>query len=78
HRGSYDATFGNPSYQTAASYYQDSFQYSIMIYINAGYTGADTKGVYGYGPKEDDIAAIQKLYGAKMSTRTGDTAGSDT
>lgn len=73
HPGSYDASLGNPSYQNDAAYYQDSLQYSIMSYFNAGYTGADTKGVYGYGPMVDDIAAIQKLYGANMSTRTGDT-----
>nr|WP_255606826.1 M10 family metallopeptidase C-terminal domain-containing protein [Serratia sp. HRI] len=73
HSGSYDASLGNPSYQNDAAYYQDSLQYSIMSYFNAGYSGADTKGVYGYGPMVDDIAAIQKLYGANMSTRTGDT-----
>ncbi|MBH2928800.1 M10 family metallopeptidase [Serratia marcescens] len=73
HPGSYDASLGNPSYQNDAAYYQDSLQYSIMSYFNAGYTGADTKGVYGYGPMVDDIAAIQKLYGANMNTRTGDT-----
>ncbi|BCZ57589.1 hypothetical protein SL267_22060 [Serratia marcescens] len=44
-----------------------------MSHFNAGYTGADTKGVYGYGPMVDDIAAIQKPYGANMNTRTGDT-----
>ena len=44
--GSYDASLGNPSYQNDAAYYQDSLQYSIMSYFNAGYTGADTKGVW--------------------------------
>lgn len=73
HLGAYDAARGNPSYQHDAEYYQDSLQYSIMSYFDASYTGADAKGVYGYGPMVDDIAAIQKLYGANMSTRTGDT-----
>jgi serralysin len=73
HPGKYDASKGNPTYQDDARYYQDSLQYSIMSYFDASYTGADTKGVYGYGPMIDDIAAMQKLYGANMNTRTGDT-----
>ncbi|CAI2428965.1 serralysin family metalloprotease [Serratia proteamaculans] len=73
HPGDYDASQGNPTYGDDARYYQDSVQYSIMSYFDGNYTGSDTKGISGYGPMIDDIAAMQKLYGANMETRTGDS-----
>lgn len=44
-----------------------------MSYWEVENTGGDFKGHYSAGPLMDDIAAIQKLYGANMTTRTGDT-----
>ncbi|MEZ2828110.1 serralysin family metalloprotease [Serratia liquefaciens] len=74
HPGDYDASDDkDPTYIDDAVYYQDSVQYSIMSYFSGNNTGSDTKGVNGYGPMIDDIAAMQKLYGANMETRTGDS-----
>jgi len=71
HPGDYNG--GNPSYYTDALYQQDSRQYTVMSYFNAYNTGANHQGYYGQTPLLDDIAAIQFVYGANMSTRSGDT-----
>ncbi|UMB74790.1 serralysin family metalloprotease [Dickeya fangzhongdai] len=72
HPGDYDASDGNPGYKDV-TYAEDTRQFSIMSYWNEGYTGGDFHGYHAAAPLMDDIAAIQKLYGANMSTRTGDT-----
>lgn len=68
------------SYANDAFYFQDSLQYSIMSYFHSGNTG--TKGFVNWytgfaqtpqTPMVHDIAAAQKLYGADLTTRTGDT-----
>ena len=43
HPGNYDANGSDCTidYETYAAYYQDSYQYSIMSYMNASNTGAD-------------------------------------
>ena len=56
----------------------DSQMYSVMSYLWAIETGADSSGADGklYFPQTPmlhDIAAIQSMYGADMTTRTGDT-----
>jgi serralysin len=74
HTGDYDP---NGSYEADALYRQDSNQYSVMSYWQAAKTGADhVAGGYIYfaaTPMIHDIAALQKLYGANMEARTGDT-----
>lgn len=72
HPGNYNAGQGNPSYRNA-SYAEDTRQYSSMSYWHEANTGGDNKGYYASAPLMDDIAAIQRLYGANMQTRTGDT-----
>ncbi|WP_027712072.1 serralysin family metalloprotease [Dickeya chrysanthemi] len=72
HPGEYNAGEGDPSYNDAV-YAEDSYQFSIMSYWGENETGADYKGHYGGAPMIDDIAAIQRLYGANMTTRTGDS-----
>lgn len=72
HPGDYDAAFGSPSYADA-TYAEDTRQFSIMSYWSEYNTGGDNKGYYAAAPLIDDIAAIQHLYGANMTTRTGDT-----
>ena len=71
HPGAYNG--GNPTYTVDAEYVQDSRQYTVMSYFDAEETGA----VHGYNfavtPLLHDIAAIQKLYGANTTTRSGDT-----
>jgi serralysin len=82
HPGDYNfAVGGFISYDHDAIYFQDSYQYSIMSYFDAGNTGA--KGFVNWStggfaqtpqtPMLDDIAAVQAMYGADPTTRAGDT-----
>ena len=69
------------TYSANATYFEDSRQYSLMSYFSERETGADfvrwegNTGFFQYSavPLMDDIAAAQRLYGANMTTRTGDT-----
>jgi serralysin len=69
------------TYANDAEFYQDSYQFSIMSYFNSGNTGAfgfvnwATGGYYQtpQTPMVHDIAAVQAIYGADLTTRTGDT-----
>jgi hypothetical protein len=65
------------SYENEAEYLQDSHQYTVMSYWGAFNTGADhvvdNIVYYTSTPLLHDIAALQSLYGANMTTRTGDT-----
>ncbi|MGM3172564.1 serralysin family metalloprotease [Dickeya lacustris] len=72
HPGDYDASDGNPGYKDV-TYAEDTRQFSIMSYWHESYTGGDFHGYHASAPLLDDIAAIQKLYGANLTTRTGDT-----
>jgi serralysin len=73
HPGDYNAGNGSPTYTASAVYYEDSRQYSVMSYWSATNTGADLGGYSAAAPLLDDIAAAQRLYGANMATRTGDS-----
>lgn len=73
HPGDYNAGNGTPTYKNSAGYTEDSRMFSIMSYWSAAETGGDHKGHYAAAPLLDDITAIQKLYGANMDTRTGDS-----
>lgn len=74
HPGDYDAMAGvSITYSNSAEYVQDTRQYSVMSYFDAGYTGADHGGVYASTPLMHDIVALQMLYGANYDTRSGDT-----
>jgi serralysin len=76
-RYNFSANF-TATYINGAEYYQDSNQYSIMSYWRAQETGANhvdwttTVLKYGSTPGVHDVAAIQRIYGADMSTRIGD------
>ena len=76
HPGDYNAGNGNPTYNDA-TYGQDTRGYSLMSYWSESNTNQNfSKGgveAYASGPLIDDIAAIQKLYGANLSTRATDT-----
>jgi Ca2+-binding RTX toxin-like protein len=81
HPGGYPAA-PPPDYAKDAIYREDSRQYTLMSYFEASNTGAthsvqDTTGAetvhYASTLLLHDIAAIQRLYGANMTTRTGDT-----
>ncbi len=80
HPAAYNASSGGViTYDASAIYYEDSLQYSVMSYFSERSTAADyrTNGAgtqrYSSAPLLDDISAAQRLYGANMSTRTGDT-----
>jgi serralysin len=74
HPGDYNRAPGvEPTYAADAEYREDTGQYSIMSYFSETFTGADYHGLYAAAPQLDDITAAQRLYGANMTTRTGDT-----
>ncbi len=75
HPGDYNAAPGvDITYGAHASYREDSNQYTVMSYFSETSTGAGYgPGRYASAPLLDDIAAAQRLYGANLETRTGDT-----
>ncbi len=81
HPGDYNFTPGGPqlSYATHAEYYQDTRSYSILSYWNPRAIGARDFDftvmniAYGATPMVHDILAMQRKYGADLTTRTGDT-----
>ena len=76
HPGDYNAGNGNPTYRDAV-YGEDTRAYSVMSYWSESNTGQhftnSGEGAYASAPLLDDIAAVQKLYGANLETRAGDT-----
>ncbi|WP_166039737.1 M10 family metallopeptidase C-terminal domain-containing protein [Sphingosinicella sp. YJ22] len=81
HPGAYNAAPGvSITYPVNAEYAQDTRAYSVMSYFE----GSSISGtrhfdfhvsttVYAATPLVHDILAIQRIYGADMTTRTGDT-----
>ena len=76
HPGAYNAGNGNPTYNDA-KYAEDTRGYSLMSYWSEANTdqnfSKDGSGAYASAPLLDDIVAVQKLYGANLGTRAGDT-----
>lgn len=75
HQGNYN---GAVDYNTQVQYLNDNRQYSLMSYNDANLLGNDhfaSNGVWQYAatPLLYDIAAMQQIYGANMTTRTGDS-----
>jgi serralysin len=69
HQGPYN---GSASYSTNAVYANDTWQYSIMSYFSEpNYSGSSYR--YVVTPQMADIYAVDSMYGAATSTRTGDT-----
>lgn len=74
HPGDYNAGDGvEITYANSAEYFEDSMQYTVMSYFYESYTGASYGSPYPATIMLDDIAAAQRLYGANINTRTGDT-----
>jgi serralysin len=80
HPGGYNAAPGlSITYGANAEYAQDTRAYSIMSYFEASSLGARhfdfhlSTTAYAGAPLIHDIAAAQRIYGADMTTRTGDT-----
>lgn len=74
HPGDYniDGTGTYTAYARDAVFYEDSEQYTLMSYFSANITHAAYGTASAATPLLYDIAAIQRLYGANMTTRTGD------
>ncbi|MDB2682711.1 M10 family metallopeptidase C-terminal domain-containing protein [Alphaproteobacteria bacterium] len=84
HTGNYNAGGAPISYNNDAQWVNETKQYSLMSYWSASNSGADHQWENPSTPMLMDIYAIQQLYGANNSTRSGDTiygfnsnAGSD-
>lgn len=60
------------AYAQDAIYFEDSEQFSVMSYFDANTTHAFLGSANAATPLLHDIAAIQRIYGANMNTRTGD------
>ncbi|MDO1559002.1 M10 family metallopeptidase C-terminal domain-containing protein [Brevundimonas sp. 2R-24] len=75
HPGAYNASEGGGpiTYAGQAEYYEDSRQYTVMSYFDETNTGAQFGARWAAAPLLDDISAAQRLYGANLTTRTGDT-----
>jgi serralysin len=75
HPGPYNGDTAN--YETQAQFQQDSNQYTVMSYWLASVTGADHDAAgatwWAATPLLYDVAALQYLYGANLTTRTGNT-----
>jgi hypothetical protein len=75
HPGDYNAGPGvSITYANSAQFVQDSEQYSVMSYFGGSVTG-ESPGNFATAetPMMFDIYELQQLYGANMTTRTGDT-----
>ena len=74
HPGAYNAATGDrATYANQARYTEDTRQFTVMSYFEAGESGADHGGSEPSTPLLHDVAAIQSLYGANRNTRSGDT-----
>lgn len=78
HAGDYNGAGHN--YADHAQWAQDTRQYTVMSYFDAGEDGSGANHrnsagemVYASTPLLYDIAAMHRIYGADMTTRTGDT-----
>jgi serralysin len=73
HPAAYNAGPGQTiEYGTHAVYFNDSRMFTTMSYFASSNTGA-TLPAFASLPQLHDIAAIQRLYGANMASRAGDT-----
>lgn len=80
HPGDYNAAPGvSITYGPNAFYYQDDRVYTTMSYFDAADIGVRhfdfllSTTTYSSTPQIHDVLAIQRIYGADMTTRTGDT-----
>ena len=72
HPGDYDAGQG-VTYEADAEYTEDTRQYTVMSYFGEWKTDARYWGNAIDAPLLHDIYTIQQIYGADLTTRTGNT-----
>lgn len=75
HTGNYN---GSASYNNDAQWTNDTHQMTVMSYFSANNVGSDHRDEfnvwqYSASPMLIDIVAIQNIYGADLTTRSGDT-----
>ena len=75
HTGNYN---GTASYRNDAQWTNDTHQTTVMSYFSAGNVGSDHRNdsgqwQYSASPMLFDIVAIQSIYGADYTTRSGNT-----
>ncbi|MCD7041722.1 M10 family metallopeptidase C-terminal domain-containing protein, partial [Pseudomonas sp. MAFF 311096] len=71
HPGKYN---GGGGYERDAEYAEDTHARSVMSYFSErNQAGHDFNGLMPAAPMMDDVAAIQRLYGANTKTRNTDT-----
>ena len=74
HPGDYNAAPGvSITYANNAEYYNDSRMFTVMSYFGSIEAGTGNLPLLASLAQLHDIAAIQRLYGANLATRTGDT-----
>ncbi len=81
HPANYDASdSADPTYADNAQWAQDTRKYTVMSYFDADedgsgtdHRGGDLSQTYASTPLLYDIAAMHRIYGADMTTRTGNT-----
>jgi serralysin len=74
HPGDYNAAPGvDITYQNDAEYYNDSRVFTVMSYFGSIASSTGDLLLFPSLPQPHDIAAIQRLYGSNLATRTGDT-----
>jgi len=61
------------TYNLDADFWQDTRQFTVQSYFSETHTGASYGEYWVTSPQMFDIAAAQRLFGANMTTRTGDT-----
>jgi len=61
------------TFESDAIFAQDNRQFTVMSYFGPQNSGGHWGSERPYTPMMYDIAALQKVYGANMTTRTGDT-----
>jgi len=72
HPGEYNAAPGvSITYPANAEYFNDSRMFTSMSYFGSSSTGGNLQA-FASTPSLHDIAAVQRLFGANMTTRTGD------
>lgn len=73
HPGNYNAGPNvSPTYELNAEYFGDSRMFTGMSYFGSSSTGGSLP-MFSSLPQLHDIAAIQRLYGANLASRAGDT-----
>jgi Ca2+-binding RTX toxin-like protein len=77
HPGNYN---GDGSYKSDAEYKQDTLRWTVMSYFapdadgsKTDWTGKNGNDVFATTPLLHDIMTVQAIYGADMTTRTGNT-----